>query len=338
MESLILEILPLERRPVLVRYAISGLFVLVAFLSRYVLATTMQGYPYLLFIPAVFASSLLFDRGSGFFATGLSALLAFYFFVPPAGSFWPIQPGDVLALILFVAISGAIAFVTEALRLALERVAAAERGKDLLLREVEHRVRNDLQGITSVLSLEQRKVASPEAREGLQRAAERVQVLSRVYGRLTRRESRATVDVRPFLEDLAADLRQVRIDGQPVSLEVRIEDATVTLDSAAALGLIANELVTNAVKHAFPDERPGRIELAFRRDGDAYLLVVADDGVGPTREGGGTGGLGHRLVRDLARQLGGELRIEVAGGTRATVRLPVSSVLPNGEASGAERG
>ena len=230
MESLILEILPLERRPVLVRYAISGLFVLVAFLSRYVLATTMQGYPYLLFIPAVFASSLLFDRGSGFFATGLSALLAFYFFVPPAGSFWPIQPGDVLALILFVAISGAIAFVTEALRLALERVAAAERGKDLLLREVEHRVRNDLQGITSVLSLEQRKVASPEAREGLQRAAERVQVLSRVYGRLTRRDSRATVDVRPFLEDLAADLRQVRIDGQPVSLEVRIEDATVTLD------------------------------------------------------------------------------------------------------------
>ena len=159
-------------------------------------------------------------------------------------------------------------------------------------------------------------------------------MLSRVYGRLTRRESRATVDVRPFLEDLAADLRQVRIDGQPVSLEVRIEDATVTLDFAAALGLIANELVTNAVKHAFPDERPGRIELAFRRDGDAYLLVVADDGVGPTREGGGTGGLGHRLVRDLARQLGGELRIEVAGGTRATVRLPVRSVLPNGEASG----
>ena len=166
MESLILEILPLERRPVLVRYAISGLFVLVAFLSRYVLATTMQGYPYLLFIPAVFASSLLFDRGSGFFATGLSALLAFYFFVPPAGSFWPIQPGDVLALILFVAISGAIAFVTEALRLALERVAAAERGKDLLLREVEHRVRNDLQGITSVLSLEQRKVASPRRGKG----------------------------------------------------------------------------------------------------------------------------------------------------------------------------
>ena len=237
---------------------------LVAFLSRYVLATTMQGYPYLLFIPAVFASSLLFDRGSGFFATGLSALLAFYFFVPPARVFLADPAGDLLALILFVAISGAIAFVTEALRLALEQVAAAERGKDLLLREVEHRVRNDLQGITSVLSLEQRKVAAPEAREGLQRAAERVQVLSRVYGRLTRRESRAMVDVRPFLEDLAADLRQVRIDGQPVSLEARIEDATVTLNSAAALGLIANELVTNAVKHAFPDERPGRIELAFR--------------------------------------------------------------------------
>src|SRR3954453_2207047 len=180
MESLILEILPLERRPVLVRYAISGLFVLVAFLSRYVLGGAMQGSPYLLFIPAVFASSLLFDRGSGFVATGLSGLLALYFFVAPAGAFWPVQPGDVLGLLLFVAISGAIAFVTEALRLALERVAAAERGKDLLLREVEHRVRNDLQGITSVLSLEQRKVTSPEAWEGLQRAAERVQVLSRV--------------------------------------------------------------------------------------------------------------------------------------------------------------
>ena len=334
MESLILEILPLERRPVLVRYAVSGLFVLVAFLSRYVLAGTMQGYPYLLFIPAVFASSLLFDPGSGFVATGLSAVLASYFFVPPVGAFWPIQPGDALALLLFVAISGAIAFVTEALRLAPERVAAAERGKDLLLREVEHRVRNDLQGITSVLSIEQRKTSSVEAREGFQRAAERVQVLSRVYGRLTRRDSRATVDARPFLEDLAADLRQVRIDGQPLSLEARIEDATVTLDSAAALGLIANELVTSAVKHAFPGERAGLIELIFRRVGDAYELVVADDGVGPAREGGGTGGLGHRLVRDLARQLGGELRIEVAGGTRAIVQFPARSILPDGEANG----
>src|SRR4051812_5073033 len=94
MESLILEILPLERRPVLVRYAISGLFVLVAFLSRYVLGSAMQGSPYLLFIPAVFASSLLFDRGSGFIATGLSALRALYFFVAPVGAFWPVQPGD----------------------------------------------------------------------------------------------------------------------------------------------------------------------------------------------------------------------------------------------------
>ena len=92
--------------------------------------------------------------------------------------------------------------------------------------------------------------------------------------------------------------------------------------------------MTNAAKHAFPGERAGRVELRFRREGESLALAVADDGVGAPAAAAG-GGQGHRLVREFARQLEGELEVAPAGGgTCATVRFPARRALPDGRANG----
>jgi two-component sensor histidine kinase len=118
-----------------------------------------------------------------------------------------------------------------------------------------------------------------------------------------------------FLEDLVGGLRATQGDGRPIGLGLRAEP----------MGLITNELVTNAFKHAFPGDRPGRIDVELRRMAGAAELTVADDGVGHELASPATrGGLGRVLVEQLARQLGGSVAVEGAGGTRVVVCLPIA--------------
>jgi two-component sensor histidine kinase len=100
-------------------------------------------------------------------------------------------------------------------------------------------------------------------------------------------------------------------------------------DGALAVGLISNELVTNAVKHAFPNSREGSIELSFGNRNGRWQLTVSDDGVGSKE--GGSSGLGTRLVTQLARQLGGQFRIDREGGMKAVLDLPASAVKVDAE-------
>jgi two-component sensor histidine kinase len=301
-------------------WSITTLLVAAAFLVR-LLLQPIYPYPFLLFIPAIFLAALLFDRGSAFLATGESALLSEYFMEPYGRFTWP-DPGQALALLTFVLIGSTVGLLTERLRNALVGNARLRSQSELLLKELNHRIRNDLSRVQSVLQLEQRRGGTP----GLQTAIGQITVLGQLYSHLTPKEDHAAVEMAAFLEGLVNGLRDAQQGSRPIGLRLMAEPMQLPLVVATPLGLITNELVTNAFKYAFPNERPGRIDVELRHTAGAVELTVADDGVGhdPTGPASG-GGLGRMLVEQLARQQGGSVAVEGHDGTRVVVRLPIAA-------------
>lgn len=319
--------------PVALRYVITA--VLVA-LTVWVQMTwgneAADRYPFLIFMPVIFVSGALLDRGNGFFATILSAIACAYYFLYPRHSLSVVNSGDQAALVLFVLIGFAISSVVEALHiglveLALERETAhaALKDRDLLLNELSHRTRNDFANVVTLLNLQSRS-ANAEAKEALVSAAERVQTIARVHRRLELRDDHVVVDTKSYIGELCADLRLSRLAMRPIAIECHAESHSISLEKAVPLGLIINESVTNAAKHAFPDQRQGSIAVNFQRAGEAYKLIVADNGVGQgaTSE---LSGIGNRLMQMLAAQLGSRLEIEVRSpGLAVVVTIPVKTV------------
>jgi two-component sensor histidine kinase len=316
--------------------------------ARYALLGSDPGMPYLLFFPAVIASAVLLGRGGGVFAALLSAALAIWCFVPPVGSFRIPGAIDALGAALYIGITLLIAVWAEALHAAYAEAVAAraeaeaararaeagERERDLLLAERDHRVKNDMQRLVGLLAM-QASDAGPEVAAALRDATERVRVVARLHDRLVPSGGDAAVDMEKFLGGLASDVRASFAGLRPIGLHVVAEPHPLPLDRAGAAGLVANELLTNALKHAFPGNRQGTIRIEFRREGADYLLTVMDDGkalpqgASPDLKGGKrrSGGLGQRLVRALAAQLGGRIEAHdhTHAGTTVVLRFPVVS-------------
>ena len=227
------------------------------------------GYPFLPFLLAIVVAGTLFNHGSGFVAVALSAALASWFFLAPAGSLAVDAPRDRFALLLFLAVGCAIALAIETLhgalareRRAREELARSEEQRRLLLHEFRHRTRNDLQSLSALLLLRARAAPSPAAADGLREAAEHARALARVHAWLAHgdldgpdSETPARVDTKHFVEGLCRDLDRVQSGGElrPVALVAEAEQHTLDAERAVHLGLVLNELVTNALKYAFPD-------------------------------------------------------------------------------------
>ncbi|MBX9700097.1 MAG: ATP-binding protein [Acetobacteraceae bacterium] len=305
-------------------------------------------HPFLLFFVAILISAALFDHGTGLMATVLSALLAAGWLMPALARLRVDDPRDLYAIGLFVAIGAGMSFVIESLHrsLAGQRAANAElrqseRKRVLLLQEFRHRTRNDLGSLVGLLHLRARAAGSEQLREGLREAAQHAMALARVHTRLSAADmdEGAVIDTRVFLEGLCADLT-ASITGEglrPVVLTAAVERHALDSERAVQLGLVLNEAVTNALKYAFPESRQGRIEVRFHREGDSFVLTVADDGIGLPPDGDldpappsvppQGAGLGTRMLRALAAQLRGSFarRSGLEGrGTVADLRFPVA--------------
>lgn len=195
--------------------------------------------------------------------------------------------------------------------------------RDLLLREVYHRVKNNLQIIDSLLLMQSRRLGDPEAKAALPALRSRVYALGLVHHQLMGSTDLKTFDIGPFLEVLSRHVVQAN-GGSGINLSVEAEPLTVGLDFAIPLGLIVTELVTNALKHAFVTDS-GRIEVALRMiDDTQVLLTVQDDGRGLDTPKSGDGGtsLGTTIINGLVAQLRGSVMIHDEGGVRVEVRLP----------------
>lgn len=200
-----------------------------------------------------------------------------------------------------------------------ERLRESLDEKELLLREVHHRVKNNMQVISSLLAM-QSDGDDPEVAKTLQESQNRIRSIALIHEQLYRSTELAHIHVRDYLQGLTSQLLQSFGKGATVRLELETDDIELDIDQSMACGLIVNELVTNALKYAYPGEQGGRIHVGLREHpGGERVLTVADDGPGlPAEEGANKAvptTLGMSLVRTLARQLRGRVEIDGARGT-----------------------
>ncbi|MBX8484571.1 DUF4118 domain-containing protein [Pseudomonas cichorii] len=328
------------------KWAVTLLIVWVAYLLRAKVFTAVPPLPILFFLPAILFSAIFFGRRFGFFATALSSVIAAYFFLPPIGNLGIAAPNAAFSLALFILTSVLITVMGSALRNAylrseqLQRQTAiahedaekaralaekGERERQLLLVEFGHRVKNDMQRTIATLHL-QAVHSAPDVASALRQAAGQINVVASMHDRLAHHDGEMSVDMNEYLQDLVAGVNYSMAETRPVEMSVEAQPLRLPLDRAGSVGLITNELITNALKHAFPDGRAGKITVDFCRTDQQFVLTVSDDGIGLPDETSDPAsqrkGLGRKLTRALAAQLGGEL--VVGTGNQAGVTTVLS--------------
>lgn len=210
---------------------------------------------------------------------------------------------------------------TRELQDALGRLEILDRERELLMKEVNHRAKNSLAIAASLLSMQGRRQTDPAIKNLFEEARERLNSMARVHDLLSRSEGVQNVDVAAYMGDLCNALRALTDEGR-VQLEARVEEGIlVDADTAVPLGIVITEVVTNAVKYAFPAPEAGTILAEARRSGPGMLeLRIRDDGVGATEAREGS--LGYGLVRSLVKQIGGVLTVDGNDGVSVTVTFP----------------
>jgi two-component sensor histidine kinase len=199
---------------------------------------------------------------------------------------------------------------------ATRAIAELLQQKEVLLQEMQHRIGNSLQIIASILLLKARAVQSEETRMHLQDAHTRVMSVAAVQQQLLASGKRGQIELAPYVMRLCDTLAASMIsESRGISLKVDIEPSTVSSTEAISIGLVVTELVINALKHAFPADRPaGLIVVSYEVDETNWRLSVSDNGVGRSEAclDGATPGLGTSIVQALARQLDGRMQISPA--------------------------
>jgi PAS domain S-box-containing protein len=210
-------------------------------------------------------------------------------------------------------------------RRAEEQIQKSLREKEVLLKEIHHRVKNNLQVTSSLLKLQSNSIRDPEAREMFVESQNRIRSMALVHEKLYQARDLSRVDFADYAESLAALLfRSFGIDPERVRLRVDAEPVFLPVDTAVPCGLILNELLSNCLKHAFPYERSGEILVSVASLQPGMSLVVRDDGVGLPAEVDleTSETLGLQLVRTLAQQLRARIALGRGGGTEVRMDLP----------------
>lgn len=206
-----------------------------------------------------------------------------------------------------------------ALRLAI-------REKKILLKEVHHRVKNSLQVIHSILSLQTSSVKSREVVEILEECQHRIRTMSFVHESLYKSKKFTSINLNEYINELMRYLYQSYVnDDKEITLFSEIENIELDLQTATSCGMIYNELISNSLKHAFREIPKGNIRVSFRSEGGRYILSVQDDGKGLSADekSGMTKSFGMTLVGLLTEQLNGDLSINTEKGTKISINFPM---------------
>lgn len=204
-----------------------------------------------------------------------------------------------------------------------EKTLAALREKEALLQEIHHRVKNNLQVVSSLIHMQMRKLDQGPIKEALRTCRLRVQTMALIHERLYQSADYARIPFGTYAKHLATEIVSATgISPGEIALVLDVDEVTLGLDRAIPSGLILNELITNALKHAFPQDARGTVAVRLRRTQGSVTLTVEDDGIGLASVPGEPETLGLQLVRILAKQIGGTLEMEGNAGTKVRVVFP----------------
>nr|WP_246434160.1 histidine kinase dimerization/phosphoacceptor domain -containing protein [Spirochaeta isovalerica] len=199
--------------------------------------------------------------------------------------------------------------------------------KLILVKEIHHRVKNNLQIISSLLHMQSINVEDPKLLDVLKESENRVQSMSLVHEKLYQSDLMATIDFNEYITSLAERLIHTYSVSSEIGLKIETDPLMLSINTAIPCGLIVNEILTNSIKYAFPGDRQGTISIFMKVDGNVISLTISDDGVGlpedfdPSK----TKSLGTKLIRVLSDQIDGDLQINRDRGTSYTLNFSESA-------------
>ena len=309
-----------------VALAITGLMV-VARIAMIPLASDQAPFAPI-FVAAILATVLAGWR-SGLLSILLGQLLIWFYVLEPTRSFEINDPARGYALLISTLSQVAIVMVIALYQREVDRARARrERQVDLMqqaLAEIDHRTTNNYQTVLALI-LAQAKRAEPAVKEALMQVGDRIEAIAMVSKQMAHSsESLEQVRLTEYLSELCRQINR-GLTRPGVSLRCHSDDLSLDASKAIAVSIIINELVTNALKHAFPDDRQGKIEVSLRSASGRLRLEVADDGIGMKQAGQTRGsGLGTRLIDTFVKQLGADYRASSGEeGTRHLIAIPLN--------------
>lgn len=194
--------------------------------------------------------------------------------------------------------------------------------KEALLKEVYHRVKNNLQVVSSLLSLQAEASQEFSVKEVLIQSSTRIKSMALIHEMLYQTKNLANIGMEDYINNLLKYLFEIyAVDSNKIKLTTDIDDVSLSIDTAIPCGLIINELTSNALKHAFPGNKSGEIKFLFKKQENKIILILSDEGVGipPQIDIKNTSSLGMRLIHSLTKQLGGNIILESGKGTTFTL-------------------
>ena len=204
-------------------------------------------------------------------------------------------------------------------------ISKALSDKELLLKEIHHRVKNNLQVISSLLRLQSKHIKDDAALVAINEGRNRVQSMALIHQNLYQDENLIGINIKDYFEKLIKNLfASYQVSNAQIDLELDIDPITLDVDTVVPIGLIVNELVSNALKHAFPDNRPGTLKVSMKESGEGYLtLSIFDDGVGFEQQGlkKSTDSFGHKMINAFQKKLNAELNISSDSGTAIELKI-----------------
>ena len=308
-------------RPLLGIIAGAGFFALASVL-RWRFGGMSEGFSPMTFLPAILLSGLFGGIRIGLMVAGLCTLVAWVMFYPPYGTFTLATPHRI-TMGIFVLTAALELYVIRTLNLAIQELSEARERSNTLFRELQHRVANNLQFVSSFLWFKRKSLdaGSPGA-EALDAARARLEMMSRVHRRL-HDPSSVEHPIGDYLRALATDLIEAS-DTPKVRLTVTADPVIFHLESLMSVSLIVAELVTNSLKHAFEGRADGEIMIEIETGQKLCTLTVADDGPGIPENAARTkkDRLGQDILQRLASQLHGQISFERGPGAVARLVFP----------------
>jgi len=193
--------------------------------------------------------------------------------------------------------------------------------KDVLIKEVHHRVKNNLQIISSILNMQSRQLVDKEAQKAVNEGKSRIRTMSLIHEKLYKNDKLSRVNMSEYIDELSSYLFSSYKTSSQIEKRIKADGVILDIDTAIPIGLILNELITNSLKYAFEGKEHGAIDIELKKNESQYELSFSDNGKGLPKEFEQVKSMGMRLIKALIDQLGGQLDIKGDYGTRFNIKF-----------------